>query len=168
MVTWSYLDRDAIVDIREVTQSRKDLKWVIGRDPHDDSAVHFNDYGRLLKALAVWEAIPICGQASHGRQPSGPLRKQVTSRLIMLGVDVGPELMLATLIIFIIKNVNLEHQYLFRNRNRKDACFKWRILCHLKASLNISLRNKPGYDVRILEPEEGILAHFRSLSMFSQ
>ena len=113
MVTWWYLDRDAIVDIREVTQSRKDLKWVIGRDPYDDSAVHFNDYGRLLKALAVWEAIPICGQASHGGQPSGPLRKQVTSRLIMLGVDVGPELMLTTLIIFIIKNVNLEHQYSF-------------------------------------------------------
>ena len=113
MVTWSYLDRDAIVDIREVTQSRKDLKWVIGRDLHDYSAVHSNRYGRLLKALAVWEAIPICGQASHGGQPSSPLRKQVTSRLIMLGVDVGPELMLTTLIIFIMKNVNLEHQYSF-------------------------------------------------------
>ena len=93
------------MDIREVTQSRKDLKLVIGRDPHDDRAVHFNDYGRLLKALAVWEAIPICGQASHGGQPSGPLRKQVTSRLIMLGVDVGPDpdLMVTTLIIISLK-----------------------------------------------------------------
>ena len=105
-------ERQAIVDIREVTQSRKDLKWVIMIVM---TIMAFDDFDR-----------------SHW--PYGKRSRYV----------VKPHLV-----------DSLQVHYV----NRLEPWWSWSVL---RTSLSDSFRNQPGFEVRVVKPEEGILAHFRS------